>query len=41
MNLTSELHSEQHKNKQLMELYQKEQEANSQLSQQVWVPFSH
>jgi len=35
MDLTNELQSEQHKNKQLNELYQKAQEANAQLSQQV------
>ena len=35
MDSTTELQSEQHKNKQLTELYQKAQEANAQLSQQV------
>jgi len=35
MELASELHSERHNCKELGELYKKEQEANSHLSQQV------
>ena len=35
MELASELHSERHNYKELSELYKKEQEENSQLSQQV------
>ena len=35
MELASELHSERHTCKELRELYEKEQEENSQLSQQV------
>ena len=35
MELTSELHSERHACKELRELYEKEQEENSRLSQQV------